>query len=131
MTNTIDEPKSARDYVSKFVLFQEMRINACAELDALLAEQRSLTSFRNKDRLMELSVLISSQQTYISRLDRIVAEWGDALAALGQTYGKSEYEMFVELIIKGRNPKDTKWAQQTCYNFKSRVYREMRSITGK
>ena len=88
--------------------------------------------------LLVLAILIAIVGSYFLLLNRyknninnIIKDWGNALASLSQTYNKSEYEMFNTLIIRGVPPKKTKWSLQTCYNFRSQVFRDIEKLTKK
>lgn len=129
--NKDGKPTDVRDYISRYIEFQELTINAQAELDALIAEQQHLIPAMDRVKTAELEVRITNARTYLSRLKKIINDWGDALAALGQTYNKTEYEMFNILIIKGVPPKKTKWALQTCYNFRAKVFKDIARLEKK
>ena len=129
--NKDGKPTDVRDYISRYIEFQELTINAQAELDALIAEQQHLIPSMDRVKTAELEVRITNARTYLSRLKKIISDWGDALAALGQTYNKTEYEMFNILIIKGVPPKKTKWALQTCYNFRAKVVKDIARLEKK
>lgn len=123
--NNQGRPTDVRDYITKYVEFQELLINSQAELDVLVAEQQRLIPSMDRLKTAELEVRITNARTYLGRLKTIVDEWGDALAQLGQTYNKTEYEMFNVLILKSVPPKRTKWALQTCYNFRAKVFKDI------
>lgn len=123
--------KGVRDYIVRFVEFQEIKINAQAKLDLLLAESNSIIASQERNKALELEVKINAQRTYLARINNIIKDWGNALASLSQTYNKSEYEMFNTLIIRGVPPKKTKWGLQTCYNFRSQVFRDIEKLTKK
>jgi len=124
-------PTDVRDYIARYVEFQELKINAQAELDLLVAEQQNLIPSMDRVKTAELEVRITNARTYLGRLKQIVNDWGNALASLGQTYNKTEYEMFNVLIIKGIPPKKTKWALQTCYNFRAKVFKDIARLEKK
>jgi len=124
-------PTDVRDYIERYVHFQELMINAQAELDALVAEQQHLIPSMDRMKTAELEVRITNARTYLGRLKTIVKDWGDALAQLSQTYNKTEYEMFNVLIIRGIPPKKTKWALQTCYNFRAKVFKDIARLEKK
>lgn len=120
------------NYIEKYIEFQELKINAQTELDLLLAYQSTLVPSYDREKAMELEVRIVGVRTYIGRIDEIIKQWGNALAALGQTYNKTEYELFNLLIIKGVPPKKiTNWALQTCYNYRTKFYRDLRRLRSK
>lgn len=120
------------NYIEKYIEFQELKINAQTELDLLLAYQQTLVPAYDREKSAELEVRIIGVRTYIGRIDTIIKKWGDALAALGQTYNKTEYEMFNLLIIKGVPPKKiTNWALQTCYNYRTKFYRDLERLRSK
>lgn len=125
------EVKDARDYIQRFVEFQELKINAQAKLDLLLAESNSIIASQERDKALELEVKIQNQRTYLRRIEDIIRQWGNALASLSSTYNKTEYEMFNTLIIRGVPPKKTKWSLQTCYNFRSQVFKDIQKLTKK
>lgn len=125
------EVKDARDYIQRFVEFQELKINAQAKLDLLLAESNSIIASQERDKALELEVKIQNQRTYLRRIEDIIRQWGNALASLSSTYNKAEYEMFNTLIIRGVPPKKTKWSLQTCYNFRSQVFKDIQKLTKK
>lgn len=129
--NSEGRPTDVRDYIARYVEFQELLINAQAELDTLLAQQQHLIPSMDRVKTAELEVRITNTRTYLGRLKTIIKDWGDALACLGQTYNKTEYEMFNVLIIKGVPPKKTKWALQTCYNFRAKVYKDIARLEKK
>lgn len=124
-------PTDVRDYIERYVHFKELLISAQAELDALLAEQQHLIPSMDRMKTAELEVRITNARTYLGRLKKIVKDWGDSLVALGQTYNKTEYEMFNVLIIRGIPPKKTKWALQTCYNFRAKVFKDIARLEKK
>ena len=126
-----DRPTDVRDYIQRYVQFQELMISAQAELDMLLAEQQHLIPSMDRVKTAELEVRVTNSRTYLGRLKTIVKDWGDALAHLGQTYNKTEYEMFNVLIIRGVPPKKTKWALQTCYNFRAKVFKDISRLENK
>lgn len=123
--NKEGQPTDVRDYIVRYVLFQELMISAQAELDMLIAEQQHLIPSMDRMKTAELEVRIANARTYLGRLKTIVKDWGDALAQLGQTYNKTEYEMFNVLIVRSVPPKKTKWALQTCYNFRAKVFKDI------
>lgn len=129
--NRDNEPTDVRDYIARYVEFQELKINAQAELDMLLAEQQHLIPSMDRMKTAELEVRITNARTYLGRIKDIVNEWGNALASLSQTYNKTEYEMFNVLIVKGIPPKRTKWALQTCYNFRAKVFKDIARLEKK
>lgn len=129
--NRNNEPTDVRDYIARYVEFQELKINAQAELDMLLAEQQHLIPSMDRMKTAELEVRITNARTYLGRIKDIVNEWGNALASLSQTYNKTEYEMFNVLIVKGIPPKRTKWALQTCYNFRAKVFKDIARLEKK
>lgn len=121
----------ARDYIERYVEFQEIKVNAQAKLDMLLAEANSIIPSQERSKAMEFEVKIASQRTYIGRIDGIIKDWGKALASLGQTFNKTEYLMFNTLIIRGVPPKNTKWGLQTCYNFRTKVFKAIQELEQK
>ena len=129
--NEKGQPTNVRDYIERYVDFQELLINAQAELDLLIAEQERLIPRLDREKAMELEVRITNARTYLGRIKQIVKDWGDSLAALGQTYNKTEYEMFNVLILRGIPPKKTKWALGTCYNFRAKVYKDIARLEKK
>ncbi len=114
-----------RDYIQRYVQFQELLINAQAELEALQAEEHKYIASIDKMKVAEMQVRVTNARTYVSRLKQIVTDWGDALAHLGQTYNKVEYEMFNTLIIKGVLPAKTKWSKRKCYKFMNQVRKDI------
>ncbi len=129
--NDYGKPTNVRDYIERYVEFQELLCGAQTELDVLIAEQQHLIPSMDRMKTAELEVRITNARTYLGRIKTIVREWGDALAQLGQTYNKTEYEMFNVLIIKGIPPKKTKWALQTCYNFRAKVFKDIARLEKK
>ena len=129
--NEKGQPTNVRDYIERYVDFQELLINAQAELDLLIAEQERLIPRLDRDKTMELEDRITNARTYLGRIKQIVKDWVDSLAALGQTYNKTEYEMFNVLILRGIPPKKTKWALGTCYNFRAKVYKDIARLEKK
>lgn len=129
--NNEGKPTDVRDYIQRYVEFQELLINAQAELDLLVAEQQHLIPSMDRMKTAELEVRVTNARTYLGRIKSIIKDWGDALAALGQTYNKTEYEMFNILIIKGIPPKKTKWALKTCYNFRAKVFKDIARLEKK
>lgn len=129
--NDYGKPTNVRDYIARYVEFQELLCGAQTELDVLIAEQQHLIPSMDRMKTAELEVRITNARTYLGRIKTIVREWGDALAQLGQTYNKTEYEMFNVLIIKGIPPKKTKWALQTCYNFRAKVFKDIARLEKK
>jgi len=129
--NKEGQPTDVRDYIERYVEFQELLINGQAELDMLLAQQQRLIPSLDRGKTQELEVRITNARTYLGRIKQIVKDWGDALAALGQTYNKTEYEMFNVLIIRGIPPKKTKWAVGTCYNFRAKVFKDIARLERK
>lgn len=129
--NDYGKPTNVRDYIVRYVEFQELLCGAQTELDVLIAEQQHLIPSMDRMKTAELEVRITNARTYLGRIKTIVREWGDALAQLGQTYNKTEYEMFNVLIIKGIPPKKTKWALQTCYNFRAKVFKDIARLEKK
>lgn len=127
----IEDIKDVRDYIKRYVEFQEIKINAQAKLDILVAESNAIITSQERSKAAELEVKISNQRTYIRRLDDVINKWGNALASLSATYNKTEYEMFNTLIIRGVPPKKTKWALQTCYNFRNQVFKDIAKLTKK
>ena len=127
----IEDIKDVRDYIKRYVEFQEIKINAQAKLDILVAESNAIIASQERSKAAELEVKISNQRTYIRRLEDVINKWGNALASLSATYNKTEYEMFNTLIIRGVPPKKTKWAQQTCYNFRNQVFKDIAKLTKK
>ena len=83
--NRDNEPTDVRDYIARYVEFQELKINAQAELDMLLAEQQHLIPSMDRMKTAELEVRITNARTYLGRIKDIVNEWGNALASLSQT----------------------------------------------
>ena len=129
--NDKGQPTDVRDYIARYVEFQELLIDAQAELDLLLAEQQHLIPSMDRVKTAELEVRITNARTYLGRIKAIINEWGTALAHLGQTYNKTEYEMFNVLIVRGVPPKNTKWALQTCYNFRNKVFKDIARLEKK
>lgn len=127
----IEDIKDVRDYIKRYVEFQEIKINAQAKLEILVAESNAIIASQERSKAAELEVKISNQRTYIRRLDDVINKWGNALASLSATYNKTEYEMFNTLIIRGVPPKKTKWALQTCYNFRNQVFKDIAKLTKK
>lgn len=126
-----NEPTDVRDYIKRYVEFQELLINARAKLELLYAESNSIIASQERTKAIELEFKIEAQRTYVGRIEEIIKKWGNALASLGQTYDKTEYEMFNALIIRNVPPRKTKWSPQVCYNFRSKVFQDIARLEKK
>lgn len=113
----------------QYIHFQELRINAKAELDVLVAKNSKLIAKTDKKLATEIEVRIINQQTYISRIESIIKKWSDALMMLAQTYNKKEYEMFVKLIVEGRSPYECKkWTKSECNVFINKISNQIQKL---
>ena len=118
-----------KNSIEQFIRFQELRINANAELELLAAERRKLIPSKDPERCTEMDVRIINQQTYISRIDEIIKKWSDSLIMLASTYGDKELEMFNVLIVKRTPPhKVKKWSNSACYKFINEVDQQLKAL---
>lgn len=121
-----------KNSLEQYIRFQELRINADAELQVLLAKRRRLIPSKDAEKCTELDLRIINQQTYISRIDEIVKRWSDALIMLASTYGDKELEMFVTLIVRQTPPhKVKKWSKSACYKFINEVNNQIQALKEK
>ena len=121
-----------KNSLEQYIRFQELRINADAELQVLLAQRRRLIPSKDAEKCTELDLRIINQQTYISRIDEIVKRWSDSLIMLASTYGDKELEMFVTLIVRQTPPhKVKKWSKSACYKFINEVNNQIQALKEK
>ena len=121
-----------KNSLEQYIRFQELRINADAELQVLLAQRRRLIPSKDAEKCTELDLRIINQQTYISRIDEIVKRWSDSLIMLASTYGDKELEMFVTLIVRQTPPhKVKKWSKSACYRFINEVNNQIQALKEK
>ena len=121
-----------KNSLEQYIRFQELRINADAELQVLLAQRRRLIPSKDSEKCTEMDLRIINQQTYISRIDEIVKRWSDALIMLASTYGDKELEMFVTLIVRQTPPhKVKKWSKSACYRFINEVNNQIQALKEK
>lgn len=121
-----------KNSLEQYIRFQELRINADAELQVLLAQRRRSIPSKDAEKCTELDLRIINQQTYISRIDEIVKRWSDALIMLASTYGDKELEMFVTLIVRQTPPhKVKKWSKSACYKFINEVNNQIQALKEK
>lgn len=113
------------DYVDTYYQFLEAQANAVALFEMYKAES---FSHPPQERKAELKVLIEAQQVYINRLNKIINEWTATLLNIKASLRHKEYEMFDELIIKQKAPKETKWSLKTCYNFKFKINQRLANL---
>ena len=121
-----------KNSLEQYIRFQELRINADAELQVLLAQRRRLIPSKDAEKCTEMDLRIINQQTYISRIDEIVKRWSDSLIMLASTYGDKELEMFVTLIVRQTPPhKVKKWSKSACYKFINEVNNQIQALKEK
>lgn len=121
-----------KNSLEQYIRFQELRINADAELQVLLAQRRRLIPSKDSEKCTEMDLRIINQQTYISRIDEIVKRWSNALIMLASTYGDKELEMFVTLIVRQTPPhKVKKWSKSACYRFINEVNNQIQALKEK
>ena len=125
------EKDTVHKVIKEFVNFQELQINAKAELDILIAynaKNNKLGKRKNVALSNELKLRIINQQIYIDRIKDIVKQWSEALLMLAQTYDDKECEMFLTLIVKNIPPEETKWKKTECDEFIKQVKQQIKSL---
>ena len=114
-----------KDYVATYAKYSEMRTCAEAELLMLLEKRKCVSPTTPNETRDLLELDIAKARAYLSGLDRVMAKFSKALCMLGRTRGKSEYELFVRLIVRGNDPKtvaaDMSLEVHYVYNVRSRL----------